>query len=63
MAVAVIGGVLTSTFLCLLIVPAIFSAIDDFEHRLRYSRYLADEWMSSVDAPLDASSKSGYVGT
>ena len=31
MAVAVIGGLLTSTLLTLVIVPAVFTLIDDFE--------------------------------
>jgi multidrug efflux pump subunit AcrB len=34
MAVAVIGGIITSTFLTLVIVPAIFTLIDDFERWL-----------------------------
>ena len=32
MAVAVIGGLITSTVLSLLVVPAVFTWIDDFEH-------------------------------
>jgi multidrug efflux pump subunit AcrB len=35
MAIAVIGGLLTSTFLSLLVVPVIFELVDDFEQRLR----------------------------
>ena len=31
MAIAVIGGIITSTFLTLVIVPAVFSLVDDFE--------------------------------
>ena len=31
MAVAVIGGLITSTFLSLLVVPAVFTFIDDME--------------------------------
>ena len=31
MAVAVIGGLITSTFLSLLVVPAVFTFIDDLE--------------------------------
>jgi hypothetical protein len=34
-AVAVIGGLITSTVLSLLVVPAVFSYIDDIEHWLR----------------------------
>ncbi len=35
MAVAVIGGLITSTLLSLLVVPAVFTYIDDLEHLLR----------------------------
>ncbi len=35
MAVAVIGGLITSTILSLLVVPAVFTYIDDFEHLLK----------------------------
>jgi len=35
MAVAVIGGLITSTVLSLLVVPAVFTYIDDIEHWLR----------------------------
>src|SRR3546814_17756351 len=35
MAVAVIGGLLTSTALSLLVVPVVFSYLDGFERRLR----------------------------
>jgi len=35
MAIAVIGGLLTSTFLSLLVVPVIFTFVDDFEHAAR----------------------------
>jgi multidrug efflux pump subunit AcrB len=34
MAVAVIGGLITSTLLSLLVVPAVFTYVDDFEHWL-----------------------------
>ena len=34
MAVAVIGGLITSTFLSLLVVPAVFTFIDDLEKGL-----------------------------
>lgn len=39
MALAVIGGLITSTALSLLVVPAVFSYIHDFERRLRERRY------------------------
>jgi predicted RND superfamily exporter protein len=32
MAVAVIGGLITSTLLSLLVVPAVFTYVDDAEH-------------------------------
>ena len=35
MAIAVIGGLITSTVLSLLVVPAVFTYIDDIEHWLR----------------------------
>ncbi|MDB5753817.1 MAG: transporter [Massilia sp.] len=35
MAIAVIGGLITSTLLSLLVVPAVFTVVDDFEHFLR----------------------------
>jgi multidrug efflux pump subunit AcrB len=35
MAVAVIGGLITSTVLSLLVVPAVFTYVDDFERWLR----------------------------
>jgi hypothetical protein len=31
MAISVIGGIITSTFLTLVIVPAVFSVVDDIE--------------------------------
>ncbi|WP_018413373.1 efflux RND transporter permease subunit [Methyloversatilis thermotolerans] len=38
MAIAVIGGLLTSTFLSLLVIPVVFTYIDDLEHLLRRLR-------------------------
>ena len=35
MAVAVIGGLITSTVLSLLVVPSVFTYVDDFEQWLR----------------------------
>ena len=32
MAVAVIGGLITSTVLSLLVIPSVFTVMDDFEH-------------------------------
>jgi predicted RND superfamily exporter protein len=34
MAITVIGGLITSTLLSLLVVPAVFTYIDDLEHLL-----------------------------
>jgi len=34
MAVAVVGGLITSTFLTLIVVPVVFTYVDDFKHRL-----------------------------
>jgi len=35
MAIAVIGGLLTSTLLSLLVVPVVFTFVDDFERLIR----------------------------
>jgi predicted RND superfamily exporter protein len=35
MAITVIGGLITSTLLSLLVVPAVFTYVDDFEHWLK----------------------------
>jgi hydrophobic/amphiphilic exporter-1 (mainly G- bacteria), HAE1 family len=34
MAVAVVGGLITSTFLTLIVVPVVFTYVDDFKHKL-----------------------------
>ena len=34
MAVAVIGGLMTSTVLSLLVIPSVFTLVDDLEHGL-----------------------------
>jgi hypothetical protein len=34
MAVAVIGGLITSTVLSLLVIPSVFTVMDDIEHLL-----------------------------
>ncbi len=39
MAVAVIGGLITSTVLSLLVVPSVFTYVDDFEQWLRRLRH------------------------
>ncbi|MBY0572116.1 MAG: efflux RND transporter permease subunit [Undibacterium sp.] len=50
MAIAVIGGLITSTLLSLLVVPAVFTYVDDFEHWIK--RLLGRE----KSAPSEASS-------
>ena len=44
MAVAVIGGIITSTALTLVIVPAMFTVLDDFERWLapKFQKHLGD---------------------
>jgi multidrug efflux pump subunit AcrB len=50
MAVAVIGGLITSTFLSLLVIPAVFTLVDDIPGALKwvwrkvtFSKFSADE--------------------
>jgi multidrug efflux pump subunit AcrB len=44
MAVAVIGGLITSTVLSLLVIPSVFTVVDDFEHLLgRIKRWVLRE--------------------
>jgi Cu/Ag efflux pump CusA len=38
MAIAVIGGLMTSTLLSLLVIPAVFTYIDDLDQWLRRTR-------------------------
>ena len=38
MAVAVIGGLMTSTVLSLLVIPAVFTFVDDIEHLMKRTR-------------------------
>jgi len=35
MAIAVIGGLMTSTFLSLLVIPVVYTLMDDFEHGMK----------------------------
>jgi hypothetical protein len=42
MAVAVIGGLITSTFLSLLVIPAVFTFVDDF------AQGIAGGWWGSL---------------
>jgi multidrug efflux pump subunit AcrB len=35
MAIVVIGGLITSTFLSLLVIPVVFTYVDDLVHRLQ----------------------------
>jgi hydrophobic/amphiphilic exporter-1 (mainly G- bacteria), HAE1 family len=54
MAITVIGGLITSTGLTLVVVPAVFTIIDDFERWLtpKFSRVLANP--DNDRAPLPA---------
>jgi multidrug efflux pump subunit AcrB len=53
MAIAVIGGLITSTLLSLLVVPAVFTYIDDLEHLLsRLMRWLRRPPGSASSAPV-----------
>jgi multidrug efflux pump subunit AcrB len=52
MAIAVIGGLITSTLLSLLVVPAVFTYIDDLEHLLgRLTRWLRRAPAPTPSAP------------
>jgi multidrug efflux pump subunit AcrB len=52
MAIAVIGGLITSTLLSLLVVPAVFTYVDDFEHWLgRKARSLRRHHPETAKAP------------
>ncbi|NHZ60752.1 efflux RND transporter permease subunit [Massilia genomosp. 1] len=52
MAIAVIGGLITSTLLSLLVVPAVFTYIDDLEHLLKRGvRYLRRDKGTSARKP------------
>ena len=46
MAIAVIGGIITSTFLTLVIVPAVFSLVNDFESWLapKFGKLITHEY-------------------
>lgn len=55
MAICVIGGLITSTLLTLVVVPVVFTYIDDFQNKL--SKYLpkphVDEETASEERPLE----------
>jgi multidrug efflux pump subunit AcrB len=52
MAVAVIGGLITSTVLSLLVIPSVFTVMDDFEHFIgRVKRWLRREPAPSITMP------------
>ncbi|QUD87352.1 efflux RND transporter permease subunit [Phenylobacterium montanum] len=55
MAVAVIGGLMTSTVLSLVMVPVVYEMIDDFEHWLtpRLARFVTPREAPPVPAPDD----------
>lgn len=50
MAIVVIGGLITSTFLSLLVVPIVFTYVDDLVQRLRPGRRRAAETASGAQA-------------
>jgi multidrug efflux pump subunit AcrB len=50
MAIAVIGGLITSTLLSLLVVPAVFTYVDDFEHFMK--RQMGRLRRKPVQAPV-----------
>jgi multidrug efflux pump subunit AcrB len=52
MAIAVIGGLITSTLLSLLVVPAVFTYVDDFEHMMK--RTMGRLRRKGVQAPMKA---------
>ena len=54
MAVAVIGGLITSTFLSLLVIPAVFTFVDDFAlwcAKTWRNRFRADAKTPAATAP------------
>lgn len=53
MAIAVIGGLITSTLLSLLVVPAVFTYVDDFEHFMK--RQMGRMRRKQVQAPVKES--------
>lgn len=53
MAVAVIGGLITSTVLSLLVIPSVFTVVDDLEHLLgRFKRWVLREKPAAEALPL-----------
>ena len=56
MAIAVIGGLLTSTALSLVLVPVVYEFVDDFEHWLapKFSRFITPRDPPLVAVPEDA---------
>ena len=56
MAIAVIGGLLTSTFLSLVLVPVVYEFVDDFEQWLtpKFSRFITPRDPPLQAAPEDA---------
>ena len=55
MAVAVIGGLITSTLLSLLVIPSVFSVMDDFEKLMgRAKRWVLREKVTEDKSELSA---------
>jgi Cu/Ag efflux pump CusA len=56
MAVAVIGGLITSTLLSLLVIPSVFSVMDDFEKLMGRAK----RWVLREKVADDAESLQAY---
>jgi Cu/Ag efflux pump CusA len=55
MAVAVIGGLITSTVLSLLVIPSVFTVMDDFEHWMgKVKRWVRREKSPDATSELKA---------
>jgi predicted RND superfamily exporter protein len=63
MAIAVIGGLITSTFLSLLVIPAVFTYVDDFSQWMlrlfRRSKRTTEAAHSNATMPLVAATDVG----
>ena len=57
MAIAVIGGLVTSTFLSLLVIPVVYTYVDDFVAWMRRRRGLGPEYETAGQSPGDRGHK------
>jgi hypothetical protein len=62
MAIAVIGGLVTSTALTLVMVPAAFTWIDDFELWLKRKFSIRSGSAADASAPTVATEAPGTIG-